>query len=440
MASYSKGKGYSKDDLTESGTPVILYGRLYTKYESVIEEVDTFVDASNDGIYSHGDEVIVPASGETAEDIARASAVAQPGVLLGGDLNILRPNKSITSLFMALSLSNGTAQKELSKRAQGKSVVHVHNSDIQDVTISYPTIDEQTQIGAFFRSLDSLITLHQRKLDHLKEMKKGLLQKMFPKNGESIPELRFPGFADPWEQRKFSEIATLRRGLTYSPNDITDKNGGIRVLRSSNISGDQFELHDDDVFVREDAVKIAPAEDGDILITAANGSSNLVGKRARICNLPGKTVHGGFMLLASTGDSYYLNAAMGAQWYRRFLHMGVAGGNGALGNLDMKALLDYELLTPSRNERKKIGSLFNRLDSLITLHQRERNIAISASQVASHAQKLQLTRNNLFELSDLLLILVYELLHLGQVDFFLFFKSVDVTRNVQIVIVFLDLF
>ena len=371
MASYSKGKGYSKDDLTESGTPVILYGRLYTKYESVIEEVDTFVDASNDGIYSHGDEVIVPASGETAEDIARASAVAQPGVLLGGDLNILRPNKSITSLFMALSLSNGTAQKELSKRAQGKSVVHVHNSDIQDVTISYPTIDEQTQIGAFFRSLDSLITLHQRKLDHLKEMKKGLLQKMFPKNGESIPELRFPGFADPWEQRKFSEIATLRRGLTYSPNDITDKNGGVRVLRSSNISGDQFELHDDDVFVREDAVKIAPAEDGDILITAANGSSNLVGKRARICNLPGKTVHGGFMLLASTGDSYYLNAAMGAQWYRRFLHMGVAGGNGALGNLDMKALLDYELLTPSRNERKKIGSLFNRLDSLITLHQRE---------------------------------------------------------------------
>ena len=187
----------------------------------------------------------------------------------------------------------------------------------------------------------------------------------------NVPKLRFPGFADPWEQRKFSEIATLRRGLTYSPNDITDKNGGIRVLRSSNISGDQFELHDDDVFVREDAVKIAPAEDGDILITAANGSSNLVGKRARICNLPGKTVHGGFMLLASTGDSYYLNAAMGAQWYRRFLHMGVAGGNGALGNLDMKALLDYELLTPSRNERKKIGSLFNRLDSLITLHQRK---------------------------------------------------------------------
>ena len=186
MASYSKGKGYSKDDLTESGTPVILYGRLYTKYESVIEEVDTFVDASNDGIYSHGDEVIVPASGETAEDIARASAVAQPGVLLGGDLNILRPNKSITSLFMALSLSNGTAQKELSKRAQGKSVVHVHNSDIQDVTISYPTIDEQTQIGAFFRSLDSLITLHQREETYVSETARRICRNCVIRAGSSF--------------------------------------------------------------------------------------------------------------------------------------------------------------------------------------------------------------------------------------------------------------
>ena len=92
------------------------------------------------------------------------------------------------------------------------------------------------------------------------------------------------------------------------------------------------------------------------------------------------------------------------------------------------------------NSSARMLPFFRQLDSLIALHQRERNIAISASQVASHAQKLQLTRNNLFELSDLLLILVYELLHLGQVDFFLFFKSVDVTRNVQIVIVFLDLF
>lgn len=162
----------------------------------------------------------------------------------------------------------------------------------------------------------------------------------------------------------------MRRGLTYSPNDIVDTNSGVRVLRSSNINGDQFELHDDDVFVREDAVNIDPVKDGDILITAANGSSNLVGKRAQISNLTGKTVHGGFMLLASTDESDYLNAAMGAHWYKHFLQMGVSGGNGALGNLDMKALLNYEVPFPSRDERKKIGSLFSKLDALITLHQR----------------------------------------------------------------------
>ena len=115
--------------------------------------------------------------------------------------------------------------------------------------------------------------------------------------------------------------------------------------------------------------------------------------------------------------------------------------NHGLLNIAPSDFFETELTMPAEiEEQAQIGAFFQQLDSLITLHQRERNIAISASQVASHAQKLQLTRNNLFELSDLLLILVYELLHLGQVDFFLFFKSVDVTRNVQIVIVFLDLF
>ena len=78
------------------------------------------------------------------------------------------------------------------------------------------------------------------------------------------------------------------------------------------------------------------------------------------------------MLLASTEGPDFLNAAMGAEWYRRFLHMGVAGGNGALGNLDSKALRDYDLLVPNQGERKAIGALFQKLDSLIALHQRER--------------------------------------------------------------------
>ena len=162
IADYSKGNGYSKGDLTDSGTPIILYGRLYTKYQFAISEVDTFAVPRNGAVYSQGNEVIVPASGETAEDIARASAVEESGVLLGGDLNILRPFDFINPLFLALAISNGEPQKELAKKAQGKSVVHIHNTDIQEVTIAYPSRKEQDRIVSVFRQLDNLITLHQR--------------------------------------------------------------------------------------------------------------------------------------------------------------------------------------------------------------------------------------------------------------------------------------
>ena len=163
IADYSKGNGYSKGDLTDAGTPIILYGRLYTKYQFAISEVDTFAIPRNGAVYSQGNEVIVPASGETADDIARASAVEKSGVLLGGDLNILRPFDFINPLFLALAISNGEPQKELAKKAQGKSVVHIHNTDIQEVTIAYTSRTEQDRIVSFFRKLDHLITLHQRK-------------------------------------------------------------------------------------------------------------------------------------------------------------------------------------------------------------------------------------------------------------------------------------
>ena len=178
-ATFSKGSGYSKNDLKENGTPIILYGRLYTKYETVISDVDTFVDVQPNSVYSTGHEVIVPASGETAEDISRASFVAKSGILLGGDLNIIVPDDYINPVFLALTISNGNQQKELSKRAQGKSVVHIHNSDLENVVLLYPRYEEQEKIGEYFSKLDTLITLHQRKLEKLRQIKKSMLEKMF---------------------------------------------------------------------------------------------------------------------------------------------------------------------------------------------------------------------------------------------------------------------
>ena len=179
VATFSKGNGYSKGDLIASGTPIILYGRLYTKYETSIIEIDTFVDEKHGSVYSKGGEVIIPASGETAGDIARASTIKNAGVLLGGDLNIVTPNEDIDSAFLALSISNGESHKELAKKAQGKSVVHIHNAEIMALNIPFPNKVEQSRISAYFSTLDHLITLHQRKLDILKKIKKSMLENMF---------------------------------------------------------------------------------------------------------------------------------------------------------------------------------------------------------------------------------------------------------------------
>ncbi len=165
IASFAKGSGYSKSDLKSNGIPIILYGRMYTKYETIISDVDTFVEEKPNSVYSNGGEVIVPASGETAEDISIASVVARKGILLGGDLNIITSPPNLDAVFLAISISYGNAHNDMAKMAQGKSIVHLHNSDLAKISLLYPKNEEQQKIGFYFSHLDSLITLHQRKAD-----------------------------------------------------------------------------------------------------------------------------------------------------------------------------------------------------------------------------------------------------------------------------------
>ncbi len=179
LGRFSKGSGYSKADLVPNGIPIILYGQLYTNYQFAISEVNTYVLRKKNSILSKGNEVIIPASGETAEDIARASSIKKRGIILGGDLNIIEPIPSVNSEFLALSISNGYPHRILAQKAQGKSVVHIHNSDIQDVPIAYPSREEQSRIAEFFRHLDRLVTLHQRKVELLQNIKKACLEAMF---------------------------------------------------------------------------------------------------------------------------------------------------------------------------------------------------------------------------------------------------------------------
>ncbi|MDN5016381.1 restriction endonuclease subunit S [Streptococcus sp. SI1] len=253
----------------------------------------------------------------------------------------------------------------------GSTFVEVSGKQMAKCPISLPSLPEQKAIGDFFSTLDRSIALHQRELENLKNRKKSLLQKMFPKNGESVPKIRFPEFknAPAWEQRKLGEVAEIRRGLTYKPSDIRDS--GVRVLRSSNIDEDTFVLHEDDIFVDEKSINIEFVQENDILITAANGSNRLVGKHALIKGIDKYTVHGGFMLLITSSQSEFINASMSSTWYFNFINRNVSGGNGAIGNLSKKDLENETIFLPSLPEQTAIGDFFSTLDRSIALHQRK---------------------------------------------------------------------
>lgn len=283
---------------------------------------------------------------------------------------IIRPVSRYCSDFIQLHISSERGQKQIELSQAGGAREGLNFQQIGKFKFFFPSYEEQVKIGEYFGKVNNLITLHQRKYTKLVNIKKAMLEKMFPKNGEDVPEIRFAGFTDPWEQRKFKDIAGTRRGLTYKPTDITDR--GIRVLRSSNINEDCFEIHDDDVLVNEDVVNIPYAKNGDILITSANGSSKLIGKHAIIHDIQEKsTVPGGFMLIASSDEPEFINASMSSPWYTKFINVFVSGGNGSIGNLSKVDLDEQYILVPCKEEREKIGSYFSNLDNLITLHQRK---------------------------------------------------------------------
>ena len=367
IADYSKGNGYSKGDLADAGTPIILYGRLYTKYQFAISEVDTFAVPRNGAVYSQGNEVIVPASGETAEDIARASAVEKSGVLLGGDLNILRPFDFMNPLFLALAISNGEPQKELAKKAQGKSVVHIHNTDIQEVTIVYPSKTEQDRIVSVFRQLDNLITLHQRKFEKLTNVKKSMLEKMFPQNGSSYPEIRFKGFTDPWEQRKLCDVVKeITRNDPESEAPImmiTANNGFIEQSEryAFNNAGESLKkyilLKKGELAYNHGASKLRPYGSCFALTTAENARIPFVYH----C-FSAENQNAEFM-------SIELNGAEIENQLRKIVSSG-ARMDGLL-NISFDEYTSVSVLLPGIEEQDCIADFFRQLDNLITLHQRE---------------------------------------------------------------------
>ena len=323
IAEFSKGSGYSKGDLIESGTPIILYGRLYTKYETSISEVDTYVKAKDGSVYSKGGEVIVPASGETAEDIARAATVDKSGIILGGDLNVVSPNEDINSAFLAISISHGNSQRELAKKAQGKSVVHIHNEEIKNLVVPFPAKAEQNKIEEYFSNLDNIITLHQRIIYKFSE------------------KLTFT-----WEQRKLGEVAQEFKSGNFLKADEIDIAGDYPVYGGNGLRGYTSTYNHDGEFA-------------------------LIGRQGALCG----------NMNYSVGKAYFTEHAVVVEADEnndtRFLYcmldimnLGQYSDQSAQPGLAVNKLIKLENFFPQKEEQQQIGWYFNTLDRLITLHQR----------------------------------------------------------------------
>ena len=296
---------------------------------------------------------------------------------INSQLAILRTDKSeLYGKFLIQYLLSWTGQNELLKRQTGSALKQLPIGAIKDVEVPITSIAEQGKIGEYFSNLDNLITLHQRKCDETKELKKFMLQKMFPKNGEKKPEIRFEGFTDDWEQRKLGATNTFFTDGNYGEaypksSDMTDSGSGIPFLTGGNLKDGKLSLDGASYITPEKHSKLTSGHllEDDIVI-AVRGSLGALGyvntdnsgwninSQLAILRTDKSELYGKFLiqyLLSWTGQNELLKRQTGS----------------ALKQLPIGAIKDVEVPITSIAEQGKIGEYFSNLDNLITLHQRK---------------------------------------------------------------------
>lgn len=268
----------------------------------------------------------------------------------------LRPKKD--SYFLLVLLQNNSFMRKVLGRCTGTSYPAINSKDLAQIKVSISdSIDEQKKIGNLFRNIDNTITLHQRKLDLLKEQKKGYLQKMFPKNGEKVPELRFAGFADDWEQRKLGEVATFINGRAYKQNELLDS-GKYKVLRVGN-----FYTNDSWYYSNLELADKYYIDKGDLVYTwsATFGPHIWDGEKVIY------HYHIWKIELSESLDRDFTLQILEADEAKL-----LANTNGStMIHVTKKDMESKVISLPNIEEQKQIGSYLMKFDSLIALHQRK---------------------------------------------------------------------
>lgn len=307
----------------------------------------------------------MPSSGETAEDIAVASAIISKGILLTGGLNIIYPNDQFYTPFVALSLTYGDAHNQLASRAQGKSVVHLYNSDIASISINTPSLAEQERIGGYFRELDAAIEGNERELGKLERMKTAFLQKMFPRPGHNTPQLRFANFTQPWKAVRLGD----------NVNRVVRKNSTNECSLPLTISA-EFGLIDQNEFFNHrvastDVSGYYLIKTGEFAYNKSSCDGYPYGAVKRLDRYKQGVLSTLYIVFELTPES-----EINSDWLVHFFdtslwhkHLALNASEGArnhgLLNISADAFFMLPLLIPSLSEQQAIAGFFRELDGLI---------------------------------------------------------------------------
>lgn len=253
---------------------------------------------------------------------------------------------------------------------EGSTIKRLYNDNFLKTEFYMPSVAEQEKIGEYFANLDHLITLHQRKCEETKILKKYMLQKMFPQNGQKVPEIRFKGFTEDWEQRKLGDVCEIKDSARIPNSEWSES--GVPYIRASDVTNENI---DGVLFISQERYEFyknrtgAPTKD-DVLF---NGGGE-IGKSLLIVDENPIYVQGGAVLYACTSESselvgQYLKIYFETTHAKSYIDAASAGGT--MKHFTLKPSQMMPILMPSVDEQEKLGTYFSNLDNLITLHQRK---------------------------------------------------------------------
>ena len=297
----------------------------------------------------------------------RPYIMAIDGCIHDGWLAIRDTEKRFDLKFLCTLLGTDSMLNQYNARAAGSTVNNLNKELVGGTIISFPTNDEQVKIGEYFNRLDHLITLHQRKCEMLKKIKKSMLEKMFPKNGTKKPEIRFKGFNDDWEQRKFYELVIIERGGSPRPIDkyITKDENGLNWVKIGDAPEQgNYIIQTTEKIKPEGLSKTREVHPGDLIL-----SNSMSFGRPYIMAIDG-CIHDGWLAIRDTEkrfDLKFLCTLLGTDSMLNQYNARAAGST--VNNLNKELVGGTIISFPTNDEQVKIGEYFNRLDHLITLHQ-----------------------------------------------------------------------